>query len=62
MMDILDRLRIEQRREPYEPIWADAIEEIKRLRKERTRLVSPVANHRYDDVFKDGVAWLDSLD
>jgi hypothetical protein len=27
-MDIIDRLRIEAKREPHEPIWRDAIAEI----------------------------------
>ena len=31
-MDIIDRLRIEAKREPHEPIWRDAITEIERLR------------------------------
>ena len=25
------------------------------------KLINPVANPRYDDVYKEGVAWLDSL-
>ena len=32
MTDIIERLRIESRREPHEPIWRDAIDEIKALR------------------------------
>jgi len=32
-MDILYRLRIEASREPYEPIWREAMDEIQRLRK-----------------------------
>lgn len=31
-MNIIDRLKIEQRKEPHEPIWGDAIAEIERLR------------------------------
>ena len=31
-MNIIERLRIESRREPHEPIWRDAIDEIKALR------------------------------
>lgn len=31
-MDIIDRLSIEARKEPHEPIWRDAIAEIARLR------------------------------
>lgn len=34
MIDIIDRLRIESRREPREPIWRDAIDEIEALRAE----------------------------
>ena len=34
MIDIIDRLRIESRREPHEPIWRDAINEIEALRAE----------------------------
>ena len=34
MTDIIERLRIESRREPHEPIWRDAIDEIKALRAE----------------------------
>ena len=29
---IIERLRIESRREPHEPIWRDAIDEIEALR------------------------------
>ena len=32
MTDIIERLRIESRREPHEPIWRDAIDEIEALR------------------------------
>lgn len=32
MTDILDKLRIEAQREPHEPIWREAIEEIQVLR------------------------------
>ena len=32
--DIIERLRIESRREPHEPIWRDAIDEIEALRAE----------------------------
>lgn len=32
MTDILDKLRIEAQREPHEPIWRDAMEEIQILR------------------------------
>ena len=32
MTDIIERLRIESRREPHEPIWRDAIDEIESLR------------------------------
>lgn len=31
-MDIIDKLRIEAQREPHEPIWRDAMEEIQILR------------------------------
>ena len=34
MTDIIERLRIESRREPHEPIWRDAIDEIEALRAE----------------------------
>lgn len=34
MPDIIERLRIESRREPHEPIWRDAIDEIEALRAE----------------------------
>lgn len=34
MTDIIERLRIESRREPHEPIWRDAIDEIEALRVE----------------------------
>ena len=34
MTDIVERLRIESRREPHEPIWRDAIDEIEALRAE----------------------------
>lgn len=33
-MNIIERLHIEARREPHEPIWRDAIDEIKALRAE----------------------------
>ena len=38
MIDIIERLRIESRREPHEPIWRDAIDEIEALRAEVERL------------------------
>lgn len=38
MTDIIERLRIESRREPHEPIWLDAIDEIEALRAERDEL------------------------
>ena len=38
MTDIIERLRIESRREPHEPIWRDAIDEIEALRAEVERL------------------------
>jgi folylpolyglutamate synthase/dihydropteroate synthase len=38
MADIIERLRIESRREPHEPIWRDAIDEIEALRAEVTAL------------------------
>jgi hypothetical protein len=38
MTDIIERLRIESRREPHEPIWRDAIDEIEALRAEVDRL------------------------
>lgn len=38
MTDIIERLRIESRREPHEPIWRDAIDEIEALRAEVARL------------------------
>jgi len=38
MTDIIERLRIESRREPHEPIWRDAIDEIVALRAEVERL------------------------
>lgn len=34
MTDIIERLFIESRREPHEPIWRDAMNEIKALRAE----------------------------
>lgn len=34
MTDIINALRIESRREPHEPIWRDAIDEIEALRAE----------------------------
>jgi hypothetical protein len=34
MTDIIERLRIESRREPHEPIWRDAVDEIEALRAE----------------------------
>ena len=36
MTDIIERLRIESRREPHEPIWRDAIAEIEALRAKTT--------------------------
>lgn len=38
MTDIIERLRIESQREPHEPIWRDAIDEIEALRAEVDRL------------------------
>ena len=38
MTDIVELLRIESRREPHEPIWRDAIDEIEALRAEVERL------------------------
>ena len=42
-MNIIERLRIESRREPHEPIWRDAIDEIEALREEVERLKSITA-------------------
>lgn len=41
-MDILDRLKIEARREPHEPIWRDAIVEIETLRSVIDRRISDI--------------------
>ena len=43
MTDIIERLRIELRREPHEPIWRDAIDEIEALRAEVERLRADLA-------------------
>jgi hypothetical protein len=43
MTDIIERLRIESRREPHEPIWRDAIDEIEALQAEMERLKSMTA-------------------
>ena len=44
MTDIIERLRIESRREPHEPIWRDAIDEIEALRAEVGRLRADLAD------------------
>ena len=43
MTDIIERLRIELRREPHEPIWRDAIDEIEALRADVERLRADLA-------------------
>ena len=53
MTDIIERLRIESRREPHEPIWRDAIDEIEALRAENARL---------REALKDADNELDCLD
>ncbi len=47
MADIIERLRIESRREPHEPIWRDAIEEIEHLRAEVELWRHKAAVHQY---------------
>ena len=58
-MNIIERLRIELRREPHEPIWRDAIDEIERLRAEVERLRR---GHHPASVHCDncGCDWLDN--
>ena len=59
MTDIIERLRIESRREPHEPIWRDAIDEIEALRAEVERLrrgAHPAITH-CDNC---GCDWLDN--
>ena len=47
MTDIIGRLRIESRREPHEPIWRDAIDEIEALRAEVESLRTDAERYRW---------------
>lgn len=47
MTDIIERLRIESRREPHEPIWRDAIDEIEALAKENELLRKDAERYRW---------------
>jgi chromosome segregation ATPase len=60
MTDIIERLRIESRREPHEPIWRDAIDEIEALREALAALKAE--NARLRQVLKDADNELDWLD
>lgn len=60
-MDIIDKLRIESDREPNEPIWREAIDEIRRLR-DFERKIRIVLSRMPDINFemyvgKDKVSW-----
>ena len=48
-MNIIERLRIESRREPHESIWRDAIDEIEALRAEVERLAEALRRYGVHD-------------
>jgi hypothetical protein len=51
-MDIIDRLIIEARREPHEPIWREAVSEITRLQ----GLLETLEMHGLKDIANGWVA------
>lgn len=55
MTDIINALRIESRREPHEPIWRDAIDEIEALRAEVDALREDAARYRWLRDWSKGV-------